>query len=102
MDIRAWVSGFVVSTGGKYLIAMAATYIATKLGLEQGAIEAILVQGIGVIMLAWGAWEASRSKVAINGTKVSLKDLPVSTQFQVKADIEDITGKSVGPLPLHK
>lgn len=71
--MRNWFNGFVTSTLFKYLVAMIATYIATKLGLESGAIEALLTQLVAVAMAAWGMWESSKDKVVIDGQKTELK-----------------------------
>lgn len=78
-----WLSSLVASTAGKYIIAMIATFIASKLGLEQGSVEGILVQLIGVAAGLWGAWEASRSKVVVNGTKVTLDKMTTANQQKV-------------------
>lgn len=81
-----WLTSFVGTTAFKYLVAMLATYIASKLGLDKGSIEGILTQLIGVAMGVWGAWEASRSKIVMNGEKVSVSDLSTAEK-KVVADI---------------
>lgn len=79
-----WFSSFVTTTAFKYLVAMAATFIATKLGLEKGSVEGLLTQLIGVAMGGWGMWEASRNKIVMDGKKVSLSHLDASDAKAVK------------------
>ncbi len=81
--MQNWISGLVFSTGGKYLVAMAATFIASKLGLEQGSVEGILTQLVAVVMAAWGMWESSKSKVVVNGQRVLVKDLSATEKATV-------------------
>lgn len=69
-------STFVASTAFKYIVAMVATYVANKLGLDpvegKANIESILTQLIGVAMAIWGMWESSKDKLVLNGEKVTL------------------------------
>jgi peptidoglycan hydrolase-like protein with peptidoglycan-binding domain len=84
-----WLTSFVGTTAFKYLVAMIATYIASKLGLDKGSIEGILTQLVGVAMGVWGAWEASRSKIVIDGKKVSVSDLTTAEKNTVSNIVED-------------
>lgn len=79
-----WFSSFVTTTAFKYLVAMAATFIATKLGLEKGSVEGLLTQLIAVAMGAWGMWEASRDKIVLDGKKVSVSHLDAADAKAVK------------------
>ena len=89
MDTSAsnWFSSLVASTAGQYVIAIVATWIAQKLGLDpttgQAPITAVIVQILGVIPMMLGIREAAKSKVVVNGTKVSLKSMPVADQQAV-------------------
>jgi hypothetical protein len=71
-----WLSGIVTSTAGQYILAMIATFIASKLGVDKGDVTAILVQVIGIVPMIYGMWQASRSKVVVNGTVVPLSHMP--------------------------
>lgn len=82
--VTNWFNSFVTTTAFKYLVAMAATYIATKLGLEKGSVEGILTQLIAVAMGIWGAWESSRSKIVVDGKKVSVSDLSANDKAVVR------------------
>lgn len=62
-------SGLVTSTAFKYLIAMVASWVASKLGVEQLSIEGILTQAVALVAAGWGVWEASRNKIVIDGEK---------------------------------
>lgn len=88
-----WLSSFVGTTAFKYLVAMAATYLANKLGLDpvegKASIEGILSQLVGVAMLIWGAWESSRNKVVLNGKRVSVSDLPAEDKSKVAEVVRD-------------
>lgn len=89
MDTSAsnWFSSLVASTAGQYVIAMVATWIANKLGLDPTTghvtVEGVIVQLLGVIPMILGIREAAKSKVVVNGTKVSLKSMPVADQQTV-------------------
>ncbi len=85
-----WFSGIVGTTMFKYLVAMVATFIASKLGLEHGAVEGILTQGIAVVVAAWGMWESSKSKLVVDGQRVLVKDLSASD----KATVTSIVNKN--------
>ena len=67
-----WFSGLVASTMFKYLLAMAATYIATKLGLDKGSVEGLLTQAVGLALGAWGMWESSKNKIVVDGRRVTI------------------------------
>ena len=88
-----WLSSLVASTAGKYLVTFLATWLASKLGLDPTTghvtLEGVLVQLVGVAAGIWGMWEASRSKVVVNGAKVPLKALDPIDQ----AVISDIVDK---------
>lgn len=84
-----WLSGFVATTGFKYLVTIVATFIASKLGVDHGTIEGILTQLIAVVMGAWGVWESSRSKIVMNGAKVQVSDLSPAQKATVSAIVED-------------
>ncbi len=85
----SWLTTFVASTAFKYLVAMAATYIASKLGLDKGSIEGILTQLVGVAMGVWGAWEASRNKIVMDGKKVAVSDLSTADKKAVSGMVAD-------------
>lgn len=85
-----WFSGIVGSTMFKYVVAMVATFIASKLGLEHGAVEAVLTQAIAVVVTAWGMWESSKSKIVVNGQRVLMKDLTATD----KATVTNIVKKN--------
>lgn len=78
-------SGLVTSTFFKYLIAGVASYIAAKLGLDQGTAEGFVSGGIAMLMAAWGMLEASKDKVVVDGQRVLAKDLPDATKRQIEA-----------------
>jgi peptidoglycan hydrolase-like protein with peptidoglycan-binding domain len=78
-----WFSMLTGSTFFQYLIAMVATFIASKLGIEKGDVLALITQIIGIIPAAIGVWNAARSKVVVNGTVVPLKAMPLADQSTV-------------------
>lgn len=84
-----WLTTFVTTTAFKYLVAMAATFIAAKLGIEQGSVEGILTQLVAVAMGVWGMWESSRQKIVINGEKVSVSKLTPSEKATVASIVAD-------------
>lgn len=95
MNINSnWLSGIVASTGFKYLVAMAATWLATRLGLDAGTLEGIITQAIGVLMGAWGMWEASKSKVVADGVRVPLAELSTADRQKVLDIVEKTAAKS--------
>lgn len=79
-----WLSGLVATTGFKYIVAMIATFVASKLGLEAGSVEGIITQLIGVAAMVWGMWESARSKVVVDGVRVPLKNMPVEDKVAAK------------------
>lgn len=84
MSISAnWFSTFVASTAFKYILAMVATFIASKIGVDHASLEGILTQLIGVAAGVWGMYESSKSKIVVNGEKVNLAK--VSAADQAKA-----------------
>ena len=91
--MQNWLTGFVGTTAFKYLVAMVATFIATKLGLDKGSIEGLLTQLIGVAMGAWGMWESSRQKIVINGEKVAVSDLTQTDKATVTAIVNKTASK---------
>lgn len=82
-----WFSTLVASTAGQYLIAIAATWIAQKLGLDPTTghvtVAAVIVQVLGIVPAILGVIEAAKSKVVVNGVKVSLKSMPTTDQQAV-------------------
>lgn len=84
----SWLTSFVGTTAFKYLVAMLATYVAGKLGLDpvegKATIEGVLSQLIGVAMGIWGMWESSRNKIVLDGQKVSVSDLDAADTKAVK------------------
>lgn len=85
-----WLQNFVTGTAGRYLIAMAATWLANKLGFDptegRVAIEGVLVQGIGLVALVWGTVEAGREKVVVDGVKTPMKDLSAGLVEAIKEE----------------
>jgi len=86
----SWLSGIVGTTAFKYVVAMVATYIATKIGIDQASLEALIVQLVGVAAGVWGMWEASKSKIVIEGQKISVNDLTTAQQVEVKEMVADV------------
>lgn len=86
-----WFSSLVTTTAFKYLVAMVATYAASKLGVDKGAAEGVLTQLVGVVAMVWGMWEGSRSKVVLNGQRVSFSKLPSADQAKVEEVVEKNT-----------
>lgn len=84
-----WLSGFVLSTAGQYLIAIVATFIASKLGLDpttgKADVAAVIVQIVGLIPAAWGIWQSAKSKLVVNGVKVSVAKMSPTDQATVAA-----------------
>ena len=95
-----WISGIVGSTAFKYLVAMVATFIASKIGLDQGSVEGIITQLVAVAMAVWGMFSASQSKAVVNGQVTLLKDMAVSDQKAVVDAVAD--AKGVAPSTLTK
>lgn len=92
MNINSnWLSGIVATTGFKYVLTMIATYLAAKLGVDQGTLVGIITQALGVVLGLWGMWEASKSKIVVDGTRVEVKDLPIAEQAKVAAVVEKAT-----------
>jgi hypothetical protein len=87
-----WFTSFVGTTAFKYLVAMLATYIAGKLGLDpvegKATIEGVVTQLIGVAAGLWGMWESSRSKIVIDGKKVSVSELSTAEKNTVSNIVE--------------
>lgn len=77
-----WLSGIVASTAFKYILQSVATAIAVWLGLEGDVVLAILTQVIGLIPMLWGAWEAAKSKIVVNGKAANLANAPADLQRQ--------------------
>ncbi len=88
-----WLTTFVGTTAFKYLVAMVATFIATKLGLDKGSIEGLLTQLVGIAMGVWGMWEASRQKIVINGDKVAVSELTQTDKATVQAIVNKTASK---------
>jgi hypothetical protein len=96
MNINSnWLSGIVASTGFKYVLTMIATYIAARTGVDQGTLVGILSQVIGVILGLWGMWEASKSKVVVDGVRVEVKNLPAADQAKIVAVVEKAAAAKV-------
>lgn len=70
--MRNWLTGFVATTGFKYLVTMLAQFLAVKLGVDQGSTEGLLVQLVAVIMGAWGMYESSKNKIVMDGVKQTI------------------------------
>ncbi len=92
--MRNWLSGFVATTGFKYLVTMVATFIASQLGLAEGDVSAIIVQLVAVIMGAWGMYESSKSKVVMNGVKQTIPN--DATPTEAKAIAATVINKAEG------
>lgn len=84
-----WLTTFVTTTAFKYLVAMIATFIASKLGVDHASVEGIISQLVAVAMGVWGMWESSRQKIVMNGAKVQVSDLSASQKATVAAIVED-------------
>lgn len=94
MNINSnWVSGIVASTGFKYFVAIAATWIAARVGVDAGTLEGLISQAVGVLMGAWGMWEASKSKVVVDGVRVPLPQMSKADQEKVVAIVEKTAAK---------
>jgi len=97
-----WFSGIVGSTLFKYAVAIVATWIANKLGLDpasgKATIEGVIMQLVGVAAAFWGANSAAQSKAVVNGHVVQLKDMPSSDQATIAAAVADAKGKPVGEI----
>lgn len=86
----SWFSGIVGSTIFKYVVAIAATFIAAKLGLDpisgKATIEGVIAEIFSIGMAAWGAHSAAQSKVVVNGTVVKVNDMaPADKKAVVEA-----------------
>lgn len=79
-----WLSSFVGTTAFKYIIAIGAGWLANKLGLDptegKASLEGIFSALVSAAMLAWGAWESSRSKLVVDGKKVSVSNMSDADQ----------------------
>lgn len=94
MNINSnWLSGIVASTGFKYVVAIAATWIAARVGVDAGTLEGLISQAVGVLMGAWGMWEASKSKVVVDGVRVPLPQMSKADQEKVVAIVEKTAAK---------
>lgn len=93
-----WLSGIVASTGFKYVVAIAATWIAARLGVDAGTLEGIITQAVALLMGAWGMWEAAKSKAVVNGQNVNLAKLPEADQAKVAEVVASAKGVSVTTL----
>lgn len=89
------MNSFVTTTLFKYIVAMAATFIASQFGLEEGEVTAILTQLIGVAMAIWGAWESSRNKVVVDGKRITIEKLSPKAQHDVKEAVQHTERKSL-------
>lgn len=96
--MNTWFSNIVGTTGLKYAIAMIASIIATKLGLAEGEVAAMLTQLVAVAAAAWGMWESRKAKVVMQGERVIMSDLPVKTQLDIHNAIEVVKDKKLKPL----
>ena len=87
--VRGFLNTFVGSTVFKYLVAMAATYIAAKLGLDpvegKATIESVVAQLVGFAMLAWGAQESATPKVVTPEGRVTLSNMSAADQAAARA-----------------
>lgn len=101
-DVSKWFTTFVGTTAFKYLVAMLATYIAAKLGLDpvegKATIEGVISQLVGVAMGIWGMWESTKSKVVVDGHKVKLDALPTPAQNTVVKAVETAKDLPAGTL----
>lgn len=87
-----WLTTFVASTAGKYLIATVAGWLAGKLGLDPttgaASIAGFASAAVALGMLLWGAYESSRSKIVVNGNKVVLSQMTTTDKNAVAAIAE--------------
>jgi hypothetical protein len=83
--MRNWLTGFVATTGFKYLVTMIAQFIAVKLGVDQGALEGLIAQLVAVIMGAWGMYESSKSKIVVAGVKQTIPNDATPTEAKAIA-----------------
>lgn len=86
-----WLNGLVATTAFKYLLSMVASWVAIKLHVEEGSVAGLLSQGVALIVAAWGVWEASRSKVVVNGEKVII---PTEAKPKAKTLIDLIKSRT--------
>jgi hypothetical protein len=93
-----WLSGIVTSTGFKYILTALATLLASRLGLDQGNLVAILTQIAALIPALWGMWEAAKSKVVVNGQNVNLANVSAEDQARVAEVVAKAKGISVTTL----
>lgn len=82
-----WATTFVASTAFKYLVASVAGWLAGKLGLDPtdgaASIGGLISAAVSLGMLVWGAWESSRSKLVVNGTKVPVSQMTLADKITV-------------------
>lgn len=83
--MRNWLTGFVATTGFKYLITMLATFIASQLGLAEGDVTAILLQLVAVFMGAWGMYESSKNKIVMGNVKQTIPNDATPTEAKAIA-----------------
>lgn len=89
-NLKSFLSTFVASTMFKYLVAMLATYLATKFGIEQARIEGILFQVVGFVMGFWGMTESAIPKaVDSEGQRVPLAKMSPANAAKVEAIVAE-------------
>jgi hypothetical protein len=97
-DTKNWLNGFTTSTAGQYIVAMAATWLAAKMGLDpttgQANIAAILVQIIGLIPAVWGVIQSARNKIVVANKVVAINKL---TETDKEAVVQIVAKKTDTP-----
>lgn len=93
--VKDWLNGFVGTTAGQYLIAMAATWLAAKMGLDpiegKASIESIIVQIIGLVPAVWGIIQSARNKIVVANKVVSVSKLSMADQEKVVEIVSNAT-----------
>jgi hypothetical protein len=93
-----WMSTLVASTAFKYIVASVAGWLAAKLGLDptEGAasIAGVISALVSLGMLVWGAYESSKSKVVVNGTRVPVSKMTPTDKATVATIVQNTVAKT--------
>ncbi len=84
------INGPIISTAIRYiLVAIGGAVVAQGwFSVDEWAAISAALTTLGLAV--WGIIEARKSKVVVNGTRVKLADLPITTQNAVKASVSAI------------
>ena len=88
--MNKWLNELVGSTAVRYLITMAASWLAAKLGADQGQVAGVLTQVVAVGVAITGVVESSKDKIVVDGQRVVI---PADVKPKAKTLVDMIKGQ---------